>query len=295
MCRQKLRNEVPEAGNPLYLAIRGSCGKRPNPARLSDILFSFHFGFFRCTEDHRWRLAVPGQRPATRTGPRTLRLGIEAFWTRRTIAAAAIFRRRRAERGGSAQACRRPAEIAPERAGTAAEERAAEQAEEASAQSLQRAHGQRSDCASSVLEHACGGDELERHGHAEYAAALGLSPMLCAYGVIAWKNPATKWTADPCFIRVPRAQLSSVANCARRKYRLTPQAVDGRSNRRRSSDEQKRAIVQETEKRGVSRGAGLPPQWSRHQPAFPLAGRLWPDRSKGAATGNGGARRRRGE
>jgi len=26
---------------------------RPNSARLSDILFSFHFGFFRCTEDHR--------------------------------------------------------------------------------------------------------------------------------------------------------------------------------------------------------------------------------------------------
>jgi transposase-like protein len=33
---------------------------------------------------------------------------------------------------------------------------------------------------------------------------------------------------------------------------LTPQAVDGRSNRRRFSDEQKRAIVQETEKPGVS-------------------------------------------
>jgi transposase-like protein len=33
---------------------------------------------------------------------------------------------------------------------------------------------------------------------------------------------------------------------------LTPQAVDGRSNRRRFSDEHKRAIVQETEKPGVS-------------------------------------------
>jgi transposase-like protein len=49
-----------------------------------------------------------------------------------------------------------------------------------------------------------------------------------------------------------RAQLSSAANRARRKYRLTPQAVDGRSNRRRFSDEQKRAMVQETEKPGVS-------------------------------------------
>jgi len=33
---------------------------------------------------------------------------------------------------------------------------------------------------------------------------------------------------------------------------LTAQEVDGRSNRRRFSDEQKRAIVQETEKPGVS-------------------------------------------
>jgi transposase-like protein len=33
---------------------------------------------------------------------------------------------------------------------------------------------------------------------------------------------------------------------------LTPEAVDGRSNRRRFSDEQKRVIVQETEKPGAS-------------------------------------------
>jgi transposase-like protein len=33
---------------------------------------------------------------------------------------------------------------------------------------------------------------------------------------------------------------------------LTPEAADGRSNRRRFSDEQKRAIVQETEKPGAS-------------------------------------------
>jgi transposase-like protein len=33
---------------------------------------------------------------------------------------------------------------------------------------------------------------------------------------------------------------------------LTPEAVDGRSNRRRFTDEQKRAMVQETEKPGVA-------------------------------------------
>jgi hypothetical protein len=25
----------------------------------------------------------------------------------------------------------------------------------------------------------------------------------CASGAIGWKNPAAKWTGDPCFIRVP--------------------------------------------------------------------------------------------
>ena len=40
-------------------------------------------------------------------------------------------------------------------------------------------------------------------GHAEYAAALGLSPQRCAFGAIGWNNPATKWTGDPCSIRVP--------------------------------------------------------------------------------------------
>jgi hypothetical protein len=40
-------------------------------------------------------------------------------------------------------------------------------------------------------------------GHAEYAAALGLSLTRCAPGAIAWNNLATKWTGDCCFIRVP--------------------------------------------------------------------------------------------
>ena len=40
-------------------------------------------------------------------------------------------------------------------------------------------------------------------GHAEYAAALGLRRTRCAYGAIASKNPATKWTGDCCFIRGP--------------------------------------------------------------------------------------------
>ena len=89
-------------------------------------------------------------------------------------------------------------------------------------------------------------------GHAEYAAALGLSP----HSLRIWRDRLEQsgnemdWRA--LLHPSARAQLSSAANCARRRYRLTPQAVDGRSNRRRFSDEQKRAIVQETEKPGAS-------------------------------------------
>src|SRR5450631_1258062 len=89
-------------------------------------------------------------------------------------------------------------------------------------------------------------------GHAEYAAALGLSP----HALRIWRDRLeqsgneTDWRS--LLHPSARAQLSSAANCARRKYRLTPEAADSRSNRRRFSDEQKRSIVQETEKPGAS-------------------------------------------
>ena len=89
-------------------------------------------------------------------------------------------------------------------------------------------------------------------GHAEYAAALGLSP----YALRIWRDRLEQSGNEMDWRSLlhpsARAQLSSAANCARRKYRLTEQAVDGRSNRRRFSDEQKRAMVQEMEKPGVS-------------------------------------------
>jgi transposase-like protein len=89
-------------------------------------------------------------------------------------------------------------------------------------------------------------------GHGEYAAALGLSP----YALRIWRDrleesgDATDWRS--LLHPSARAQLSSAANSVRRKYRLTPPAADGRSNRRSFSDEQKRAIVQETEKPGIA-------------------------------------------
>lgn len=89
-------------------------------------------------------------------------------------------------------------------------------------------------------------------GHAEYAAALGLS----RHALRIWRD-RLEGSGDEMDWRSllhpsARAQLSSAANCARRQYRLTPEAMDGRSNRRRFSDEQKQAIVQETEKPGVA-------------------------------------------
>jgi transposase-like protein len=89
-------------------------------------------------------------------------------------------------------------------------------------------------------------------GHAEYAAALGLSP----HALRIWRDRLEDSGGEMDWRSLlhpsARAQLSSAANCARRKYRLTEQAEDGRSNRRRFSDEQKRAMVQETEKPGVA-------------------------------------------
>ncbi len=74
-------------------------------------------------------------------------------------------------------------------------------------------------------------------GLAEYAGALGLSP----YALRIWRDRLEDSGGEMDWRSLlhpsARAQLSSAANCARRKYRLTSQAVDGRSNRRRFSDE----------------------------------------------------------
>ncbi|SDE77378.1 hypothetical protein SAMN05216337_103486 [Bradyrhizobium brasilense] len=88
--------------------------------------------------------------------------------------------------------------------------------------------------------------------HAEYGAALGLSPD----SMRIWRDRLEdsgdeidwRWLLHPS----ARAQSSSAANCARRRYRLTPEAVDRRSNRRRFGNRQKQVIVQQTEKPGVS-------------------------------------------
>ena len=84
----------------------------------------------------------------------------------------------------------------------------------ASAQSPQRAYRERSDSASNVLEHVCGGDEEVRYGHAEYVAARSIfRRMRCGFARLAGLAGALHPGAW--------AQISSAANCARRKYRLT--------------------------------------------------------------------------
>jgi transposase-like protein len=88
--------------------------------------------------------------------------------------------------------------------------------------------------------------------HAECAAALGLSPLAWRIWRDRLEQSGNEMDWRALLHPSARAQLSSAANCARCKYRLTPQEADGRSNRRRFSDEQKRAMVQETEKPGVS-------------------------------------------
>ena len=88
--------------------------------------------------------------------------------------------------------------------------------------------------------------------HAECAAALGLSPLAWRIWRDRLEQSGNEMDWRALLHPSARAQLSSVANCARCKYRLTPQEADGRSNRRRFSDEQRRAMVQETGKPGVA-------------------------------------------
>src|SRR5271167_2430342 len=172
MCRQKLRNEVPEAGKPAL-----SCS--PSTAAVS--VRVLHIFLIFCSRSIsasllQWSISDgassflgKGRQPvlvepccglvSKRAGRGTLLPETRSFDGKFDAVGAPS-----AERGRSAQACGRSAEIAPEKAGTAAEERAVEQAQEASAQSLQRADGQRSGGSSGVLGHAYRSDELERHG-----------------------------------------------------------------------------------------------------------------------------------
>jgi hypothetical protein len=65
-------------------------------------------------------------------------------------------------------------------------------------------------------------------GLAEYAGALGLSPHALRIWRDRLEDSGDEMDWRSLLHPSARAQLSSAANCARRKYRLTPQAVDGR-------------------------------------------------------------------
>src|ERR1700745_2596736 len=79
-----------------------------------------------------------------------------------------------AERGRSAQTCRTSAESAPKKAPKRQQKKKPLSLQkEASALSLQRAHGQRPDCASGVLAHACRSDELHRNGTCRACRSAG--------------------------------------------------------------------------------------------------------------------------
>jgi transposase-like protein len=89
-------------------------------------------------------------------------------------------------------------------------------------------------------------------GVAEYAAALGLSPHSPRILRDRLEQSGNEMDLRSLLHPSARAQLSSAAYCVGRKYRLTAEQIDGRSHRRRFSDEQKRVIVQETDEPGVT-------------------------------------------
>ncbi len=191
--------------------------------------------------------------------PRTLRAGTAATRMRRNIAAGACFRWQRLsvgvpsdESGRLTQTCGKAPEFVPSNGRTSAQEAAAEATQEVT----RYRHSVRTNCGPIALR-AFWSMHVEATnwsciGHAKHAAALGLSPD----SLRIWRDrledsdDETEWR----LLLHPSAwaQTSSAASCAPCKCRLTPEAVDGRSRRRRFSNGQKRVIVRETEKPRVS-------------------------------------------
>src|SRR5450631_254022 len=100
MCRQTLTTLVgTERHRRFYLAVLIG-RKRPNLARLSDILFSFHFSFSAAVEDLRWHLGR-GKKHTALIGRYTSRRGVKAGWTARFIAASTASRSRHSAAGST--------------------------------------------------------------------------------------------------------------------------------------------------------------------------------------------------
>src|SRR5712664_467481 len=82
MCRQKLRNEVPESGKPaLSCHPNRACKvnrKRPVLARLSESALSFHIGFSAALENLRWVRNISRTKPDASGGRFTSRRGSAA-------------------------------------------------------------------------------------------------------------------------------------------------------------------------------------------------------------------------
>ena len=89
------------------------------------------------------------------------------------------------------------------------------------AQSPQRAYRERSNCASDVLEHECGGEEWVRYGAGLVVAARSIfRRMRCELAQLAGRIQQRNGLAGALHPGA-RPQISSAANCARNKYRLT--------------------------------------------------------------------------
>jgi hypothetical protein len=251
MCRQTLRNEVPEAGKPALSCL---------PNRACVTVRVLHVFWIICSRSNsaslvlllHWRISGgassflgKGRQPVL-VEPRCSLISMRA-------GSGALLPETRAFDGefdavGAPSAERgRSAEIAPEKVKTAAQEGAVEAPQEASALSLRRARGQRSDCSSGVLGHACRSDELQRHGACGVcrSAQSSLDAWRIWRGRLEESGEGMDWRS--LLHPSARAQLSSAANRARRKYRITEPAEDRRSNRRRFADEKKQAMMQATE------------------------------------------------
>ena len=78
MCRQTLRNEVPEAGKPALSCHLWLVCKRPVLARLSESALSFHIGFSAALGNLRWVRNISRTKPGASGGRFTSRHGSAA-------------------------------------------------------------------------------------------------------------------------------------------------------------------------------------------------------------------------
>jgi hypothetical protein len=190
--------------------------QRPNPARLSIILFSFHFGSLVLLlrwENLRQHPVVREQRPTNRSGRTTSRPGIEAGRKWSTPAANTIFRALSAERRRSAQASEDLQKLRRKYSGRQPKNGQSDKPKKP----RRNRYSVCTDSGTVALRSFWG-----MHVEAMNWSGWGMPSMprrwvcrriRCGFGAIGWNNPVTKSTGGPRFVCVAPRSLVNGRQC----------------------------------------------------------------------------------